>query len=232
MAKIQLEYFGERLGQMLAEAGTYGENGAHGSGNYGLSGALEGGGDVAGQAEEPTLERDASIDVPLARVNYDPSLIAPADMVAVAHATAMTHLDASQIASLAREVAMFGDTFGMQVRRSYGLSDDAFDLIKRTPVFINTFKKTQTDLVDNDAMPVQLMATKMLLGNLPVLNRMARSNIAEPRDRLKAIDIMKDLAGTVRPKSAGKSVHSAVNINFGNSLGNNLAKTITIDVEQ
>jgi hypothetical protein len=213
----KFEYFGEKLNQMLTHISE--------------QSTQERAMGLASHQEDTPPGQDTTLALHRSGVNSVPEYMAPADMISMAQAQAMTHLNASQISDLAKEMALFGDAFGVQVKRAYALSDDAFNIIKRTPVYIAAFKKAQQDVVDNDALPIQLMARKMLLGHLVTLDKIAKSGATEPQHRLKAVDLLSDLADTSRPRAQKNGTMTAVNINFGAGLGSNLSKAIVVESE-
>ncbi len=226
MANIKLEFFGTRLQQMLndIDSDTFKPE---------IDGRP-----VPKSTETQPLYNEPHPDATTTQAvedrlslrppETDIDLLTPKDMIPVAEAIAQTHMRVADIADLARELALYGEQFAIQVRRAYGLSDAHYLIVSRTPVFVNSFKKAQADLLDNDFLPMQLMARKLLLKHVTTLDKIAASGVAEHKDRLKAIDLMSGLAGEAPQKSKAAGPSIAATINFGAGFGSNLATVIEV----
>ena len=133
------------------------------------------------------------------------------------------------ITGLAHDMAMYGGTDFEKVLTAYGVTEPEYNILRTTSAaFKAADKHIKEQMAADPHLPTRRVAQGYLMHRVHSLNKMATSPLVEPAVQLKAIDMLKDIAGLDVKRKDDLTKGVAVQINFGSALGNQLAATMTL----
>ena len=126
-------------------------------------------------------------------------------------------------------MAMYGGTDFEKVLTAYGVTEPEYETLRTTSAaFKAADKHIKEQMAADPHLPTRRVAQGYLMHRVHSLNKMATSALVEPAVQLKAIDMLKDIAGLDAKRKDDLNKGVAVQINFGSALGNQLASTMTL----
>lgn len=131
-----------------------------------------------------------------------------------------------QIPKLAQDIVLYGDVHMADILAVYGVTQWEFDtIISESAAYKAAAALTKRQLDDDPHLPERMKARVMVSNLLPTLNDMANNTTAETKDRIKAVELLKEIADMGPRKQTGQEGSGMqVMINFGSTLGSALSK--------
>lgn len=138
-----------------------------------------------------------------------------------------------ELADLAQDLCFFSDHSVADILQPYGITHNQLTAMRAHSAAFKTAETHARKMLKEDKhIGVRVKAKGFAMLRLDTLNAMAGDMMVEPKDRLKAIEILFKIAD-LNPKEVkeeGKASASVV-LNFGNSIGQTLAQNMTVEME-
>jgi hypothetical protein len=142
--------------------------------------------------------------------------------------TQLTYSQREQIPKLAQDVVLYGDVHMAAILHAYKVSQQQFDeVISTSASYLAAAALTKRQLEDDPHLPDRMKARVMVSNLLPTLNTMANNTAVEFKDRLKAVEMLTNIADMGPRKQVTNDGNGMqVMINFGATLGGELSKAV------
>jgi hypothetical protein len=137
-----------------------------------------------------------------------------------------------ELAVIAEDIALFGDSNFDQILTANGLSHAQFtQFVEPNPVFKAATALINAQLAEDPHLAERRKAKQMFSMNMSVLTRLAQDPVAENKDKINAMKLLAEIAdmGPRKYKEDKGDGGPMVTINFGDTLGAKLRNTMVID---
>jgi hypothetical protein len=137
-----------------------------------------------------------------------------------------------ELADLAQDLCFFSDHSVADVLQPYGITHNQLIAMRAHSAAFKAAESNARKMLKEDKhIGVRVKAKGFAMHRLDTLNLMAGDMMVEPKDRLKAIEMLFKVAD-LNPKEVkeeGRASASVV-LNFGNSIGQTLAESMTVEM--
>jgi len=135
----------------------------------------------------------------------------------------LAKLTTQDISDLAWDLVLFNDMDKRKILASYAVDEESIARLQQLPLFMSETGNARKALQADPHIGMRRMAKAFLHHRIKTINDMATSDMVEPAVRLKAIDMLKQIAGLDKGTEDKKQGGVAVQINLGSALGSSLA---------
>ena len=119
------------------------------------------------------------------------------------------------IEALAKDIVLYGNTDFDGVLAAHSLTQETFAPLSSHPVYIATIDSLKKHIATSPYAGLRLKAADMLASQLEVLNAIAQNPVADDKNRIKAIEVTRDLAGANPPVEKSQQAAPTVVLNIG-----------------
>jgi hypothetical protein len=146
-------------------------------------------------------------------------------------------LTPGQVEGIGWDLAVFPER-QQDIMKHYGLSGEQWVHLVKTPVFLAGTKHADAALKSDPNMASRIVARNAMASAVLVAADLARSSLVEPRDRIRAIELLGRLVqmestgigATTSAKSKGAGVN--IQINLGTTIGAQIKTALVGEVDE
>jgi hypothetical protein len=143
----------------------------------------------------------------------------------------------SQIEGIGWDLAVFPER-QQDIMKHYGLSGAQWVHLVKTPVFLAGAKHAAAALKSDPNMASRIVARNAMASAVLVAADLARSSLVEPRDRIRAIELLGRLVqmestgigATTNAKGKGSGVN--IQINLGTTIGAQIKTALVGEIDE